>query len=264
MKKSILIGLALITFTANSQGLLDGYMKGKKNLDLAFSAFYQTSNKFYAGTERINLSRDIFSLGAFAAYGLTDKWDVVANLPFINAQLQDIGIGTKYQLIKTKIKGKEFTVLPALQFSTPLSNYNTETTQAVGQRATVISPRLIVQQNLPKNLFIQAQAGYNYALEPVASSFAASAKIGGGFGKWYIDAWYDFQQGFGDIDYLGNVPYTSFRQFVVNHHRVGGVFYYQWKPKTGVLFNYSYTISGRNTAQALGLGLGAVLKLKTK
>jgi hypothetical protein len=262
--KTLLFCIISFSFLGNSQGLLDGYLKGKKNLDLAFSAVYQTSSTFYAGTNRIELSRNIFSIGAFAAYGLTDKWDVVVNLPLINGQLQDGAIGTKYQLVKTKIGGKQLSILPALTFSTPLSNYNTENSQAVGQRATVMSPRLIVQQNLPFGLFIQLQSGYNYALSPVASSVPFSAKIGGGFGKLYVDVWYDYQQGFGDKDYLGAIPYSSFREFVVNHNRIGGVFYYSLKEKTGVFLNYSYTINGRNTAEALGIGAGVVLKFKTK
>ncbi|MGB0933197.1 MAG: hypothetical protein ACPGU5_02880 [Lishizhenia sp.] len=260
----IIIALFCFSLTGESQGLLDGFLKGKNNLDLAFSAFHQTSNQFYAGVSKVKLTRNIFSIGAFGAYGITNKWDVVLNLPLINGQLQDAAIGTKYELIKTKLFGKQLSILPSITFSTPLSNYNTENSQAVGQKATVISPRLIVQQNLPFGLFIQLQSGYNYALSPVTSSVPFSTKLGGSFGKLYVDFWYDYQKGFGNKDYSGAVPYSSFRELVVNHNRVGGVFYYTLKEKTGVFFNYSYTINGRNTSQALGLGAGVVFKLKTK
>lgn len=265
MKTALLfVFITGISFFGISQGLLDGYLKGKKNLDLAFSAVYESSEKFYAGTQSLALPRDIFSIGAFGAYGITNKWDVVVNIPLINGQLQDGAIGTKYQLLKTKIGGKNLSILPALTFATPLSNYNTENSQSVGQRATLLSPRLIIQQSLPFGLFIQLQSGYNYAISPVASSVPFSAKVGGGFGKLYVDLWYDYQKGFGDKDYSGSVPYSSFRELVVNYNRIGGVIYYTIKEKTGMFLNYSYTINGRNTAQAIGIGVGVVFKLKTK
>ena len=261
MKTLVFILAMFLSSFGFSQGLIDGYFKGKGNADVAVSAFYQTSQNFFAGTNKIKLSRNIFSLGAFAEYGITPKWDVIANIPFINGQLQDGAIATKYELIKTQIGGRDFSVIPALAISFPLSNYATETSQAVGQRATVFAPKLVLQHNLPGGLFLQIQGGYNYALSPVASSLPISAKIGGSFGKLYADVWFDFQQGFGDKDYLGTVPYNSFREFVVNHQRVGGVFYYGLKEKLGAFINYSYTFNGRNTAEAIGVGTGVVFKL---
>lgn len=253
------IGFSTISF---SQGLIDGYFKGKGKVDVALSAFYQTSENFFAGTNKIKLGREIVSFGAFAEYGISEKWDVITNIPLINKQLQDGAIATKYELVKTKIGGRDFSIIPALAVSFPLSKYNTETSQAIGQRATVIAPKLVLQHILVGGVFLQVQGGYNYALSPVASSVPLSAKLGGSFGKLYLDVWFDYQKGFGNKDYQGSVPYNSFREFVVDHNRFGGVFYYGLKEKFGAFVNYSYTFNGRNTAQALGVGAGIVLKLK--
>lgn len=261
MKLIAVVTLLVYSFTTSAQGLLDGYNKGKGNLDIATSAFFQTSDIFIGGNgNEFNISRDILSIGAFGAFGITDRWDVIANIPLINGQLQDFGVGTKYKLLNTKIGGKSLSVFPAVTFSFPLSNYETQSTQAVGQRATVLSPRIIIQQNLPAGLFLQIQGGYNYALTPVVSSIPLSTKIGGAYGKFYFDVWYDYQKAEGGIDYPTS---DSFRTLGVDHQRFGGVFYYQIKKKYGLFANYSYTYAGRNTGKALGFGAGAVFKFDT-
>lgn len=262
MKKIIIIFICLISLQLSGQGVLDGYFKGKGNLDLAISGFHQSSQDFFAGTDKVVIPRDITSFGVFAQYGITPKWDAVINIPIINNQLQDISIATKYELIQTKVGGKGLSIIPALIFATPISDYKTNTAQAIGQKATIISPRLIVQQNLLGNLFLQVQAGYNYAVSPVVSSVPFSAKLGGSFGKLYMDFWFDYQNGLGDIDYP--VSGDLFRELTVSHNRIGGVFYYGLKDNLGAFVNYSYTINGRNTSQALGVGTGIVLKFSTQ
>lgn len=260
MSRFVFLALLLNTGVVSSQGLVDGFFKGKGNVDVALSATFQGSQHFFAGNERIDLDRAILSLSAFAEYGITEKWDVIGNVPVINLQLQDASFYTKYELVSTKIKGKKLSIIPALGFSLPLFNYATETSQAIGQRATVFGGRLVVQQELPKGMFVQVQSGYNYALAPVTSSVPFSIKWGLSFGKNYTDVWFDHQTGFGNKDYLGAVPFTSFRELVVSYHRIGGVFYRQFNQKLGGFVNYSYTINGRNTAQAIGIGTGIVLK----
>ena len=262
MKKLIIILTCLISVQLSAQGVLDGYFKGKGNLDLAMSGFFQSSQDFFAGTNKVVIPRSIASLGVFGQYGITPMWDAVVNIPIINNQLQDISIATKYELIKTKVGGKDLSIIPAIIFATPISNYSTNTSQAIGQQATVISPKLIVQQNLTSSLFLQVQSGYNYALSPVISSVPFSAKLGGSFGKLYIDLWFDNQNGLGDIDYP--VSGELFRELTVSYNRIGGVFYYGLKGNLGTFVNYSYTINGRNTSKAFGIGTGIVLKFSTK
>ncbi len=262
--KSIVFTLILfVSPFIGAQGLIDGFFKGKGNLDLAFSANYQRSTEYFAGYNKIKYERNILSISAFGEYGVTNRWDVIANIPVINGKFQDGAVFTKYELIQAKIKGKKLSVIPAVGVSFPLSNYNTESGQAIGQRATVIAPKLVVQQELPKGMFIQAQSGYNYAIDPVVSSIPFSIKWGASFGKdysFYTDLWYDHQTGLGDKDYKGDIPLGSFRELVVSYNRVGGVFFKQFN-KLGAFVNYSYTINGRNTGQAIGVGMGIVVKL---
>ncbi|MFK7785194.1 MAG: hypothetical protein AB8B56_08760 [Crocinitomicaceae bacterium] len=272
MKTTLLI-LALTTCTFSfSQGLIDGYFKGKGNIDIALSGFTQTAKSYFAGETEVvlggPLGSTIFpesektfnSLGLFAEYGITDKWDVIINAPFINQVFQDGSIATKYEAVKTKVGGRDFSVIPALQVSFPLSDYETENLNSVGQKATLISPKVVVQHNLPGGLFIQAQTGYNYALDPVASSVGASVKLGGSFGKFYVDAWYNFQHGFGDKDFL-TPPAVSFREYTVSFQQFGGVVYYGITDMFGIFANASFIFDGRNAYKMPGFGGGLVVKL---
>lgn len=260
MKKALLSALLLGSCFARCQGLVDGFFKGKGNVDVALSATYQGSSKYFAGTNLINYSRSILSLSAFAEYGITEKWDVIGNVPVVNFSFQDAGVFTKYQLLKTTLFKHSFSIIPAVGVSFPLSNYETESGQAIGQKATIISSRVVLQQELPKGMFLQVQSGYNYAIDPVTSSFPISMKWGISFGKSYADLWFDHQTGFGDKDYQGSTPFLSFRELVVSYNRIGGVFYHQLQKKTGVFLNYSYVLNGRNIGKSFGVGAGGVFK----
>lgn len=258
MRNVLFIGVLFYSFGLFGQGLLDGYNKGRGNLDLAISGTYQFSEKFFTVNGSVNIPREITSMGVFAAYGITDKWDVAANVPTVNWNFQDASFGTKYRVLEAIIQGNALWVYPAVTVQFPMSNYVTQSAQAIGQRATVISPKIILQQQLPGKLFVQVQSGYNFAITPVANSVPFSAKVGGSYGKFYFDVWYDFQHSFGGVNYPTSV---SFRNLGVDYHRVGGVFYYQPISKLGLFVNYSYTIAGRNTSQAYGIGGGFVVKL---
>jgi hypothetical protein len=268
--KTVLFILALTTSAFSySQGLIDGYFKGKGNIDIAASSFFQTAKSYFAGFTEVSLSeppfsgdgtREFNSFGLFAEYGITDKWDVIVNAPFINGSFQDGGVAMKYEVAKPKLGGRDLSIIPALQVSFPLSDYETENLDAIGQQATLISPKVVLQYALPKGLFVQAQTGYNYALDPVASSVGASVKFGGSFGKFYVDAWYNFQHGFGNKDFLVPPP-VSFREYTVNFQQVGGVVYYGITDMFGVFANASYIFDGRNSYKMPGFGGGLVVKL---
>ena len=269
MKTLLFIFSFTIGTVGFSQGLIDGYFKGKGKLDIALSGFSQTARSYFAGFDEVSLAEPPFSgdgvrkfnsIGLFAEYGITDKWDVIVNAPFINGHFQDAGIATKYEVARTKLGGRDLSIIPAIQLSFPLTDYETENLEAIGQQATLISPKIVVQHTLPKGLFVQAQTGYNYALDPVASSVGASVKLGGSFGKFYTDIWYDFQHGFGNKDFLVP-PAVSFREYVVNFQRFGGVVYYGINDTIGVFVNGSYIFKGRNSYRIYGFGGGAVFKL---
>ena len=253
--------LIVASGTPLAQGVVDGFFKGKNNADIALSLAFDNSSKYFAGTNKIDLKRSLFSVGVFGEYGLTEKWDIIASLPVINGKPQDATIFTKYEAARIKLKSASLSIIPAVGVSFPASNYNTETGQAIGQRATRIQPKLVVQLALKNGLFFQAQSGYNYALSPVTSSVPFSFKTGFSKGRIYMDAWFDFQQGFGIKDYQGSVPFDSFRELVVSYTKIGGVFYFAINKHWGTFINGSQVLRGRNTPVATTIGTGVVYRI---
>ena len=243
-----------------AQGPVDGYFKGKGNLDLAFSAAYQQSDIFFMGDVETSYPRKLTSLSLFGEYGITKNLDVIGNIPVINGALQDLGFYIKYGL-PLKTNGKDFplSVIPAVGISSPITKYPTQTGQAIGQRATQIQPKLVLQLNTGFGLFIQAQGAYNYVVEPVPSSIPVSAKIGYSTGKLYTDIWFDYQKGLGTVDWTGGSG-QDFRTLNVSYQKVGGVIYYGLKPRVGIFVNGSYILTGRNIGKAFSVGAGFVYK----
>lgn len=263
MKNSLLIFFLHILIHVSAQGPLDGYFKGKKNLDVALSGFYQHSEKYFGATT-FNYQRTLSGASIFGEYGVLDNLDIVATVPFINGKFQDAGIYFKYGIpFNRSAKERRIRIIPAAGISFPVSDYETQTGQSIGQKAILIQPKLIVQMNFNHGIFVQAQSGYNYAISPVISSVPFSVKFGWAGNRWYTDLWYDLQHSFGDELWIGGVS-QDFRTLPVSSQKMGGVIFYSLKPKWGVFVNGSYIFTGRNIGNAWSVGTGVVYKMSFK
>ena len=127
MRNFALLSLSfLVAFTITAQGPLDGYFKGRKVLDIAVSGGVQTANMYYKADGPFDYSRTLPMASVFAELGITDRFDVIATLPFINDKLQDIGLYAKVKLIDARLFSRPLTIAPGIGFSTPVSNYKKE------------------------------------------------------------------------------------------------------------------------------------------
>lgn len=256
-----LLYFTFLSTISHSQGLFDGYFKGKHNLDIAVSGAFQTSTRYLAGKKEVNLGRQIAIGGVFGAYGITNNFDVVLSVPFVGQTIQDGSLGLKYGFKPITVAKSRLQFIGALAFSTPLTRYGTEDLNASGQQATILAPKLIIQLTLPSGFFWQVQTGYNIAFQPVPSSIVASTKIGLAKNKWYFDVWYDVQQSQGGLDYLGQSKLTySFRELGVNYQRIGGTVYHGFSSKFGAFINGSQVLAGRNSFINTTVGVGVVFK----
>lgn len=246
------------------QGMIDGYMKGKGKADFALSYTLENSTKYYAGTTEINVSRKINSISLFGVYGITNRLDVLASIPYINGDLQDGNLYLKYSLADLKVKGVgDLKFIVAGGISTPLSNYFTESAESIGQQATTLSPRGLIQLNLKHGFFINVISGYNHSSDPTPASIPASVKLGMAKGKWYGDVWLDYQSRIGGKDYrgVGDRAPSTFRELGVSYAKVGGVIYYGFKSNMGVALGGAYTLGGENTSIATRVSVGYIYKI---
>lgn len=271
-KITIILFLTLNTAISIGQGRVDGFLKGKRNLDIALGANVELNPKFYAGYNLIDLPRTIVSANAFFAYGITNNLDVNLSIPFISVNgvennIQDIALFLKFQYAQLKIadgkKGK-INFLIAGGFSSNITNYRTEGGSAIGQQAKVLDIRPVIHYQANSGFFATIQGGYNYKFDPVPNATVFAAKFGLARATWYADIWYDGQIGIGGTDYLGAPSLSTFRHLGVDYHKIGGTFYKPINDKLGIYGGASYMLAGRNISKGVGLSLGLVFKPNIK
>lgn len=265
MKKIQLSLLALvISIGAFSQGKVDGFYKGKGNLDLVLGAGMEKNEKFFAGTNEINLARDITNISFFAAYGILDKLDVNVSLPYVSTGLesnfQDGAVYLKYQILEKELSKGKLSFTMAAGFSTNLTDYQTEGTSAIGQQASVIDVRPVVHYFANNGIFATGQIGFQSKSNPTPNAIAAALKVGKAGNKFYYDFWYEFQKSDGGRDYRGTPAPKTFKELGSDYHRIGGTYYMPIKEKLGFFVGLSYTLTGRNVGQGYGVNGGIVLK----
>ncbi|MFK8100873.1 MAG: hypothetical protein AB8G15_00040 [Saprospiraceae bacterium] len=297
MKKYILLFLGLIlallspNFVA-AQGAIDGFMKGKGNLDLALSFATESSGKFFSRVDGRDTTFDFGisanSVSLFAAYGITDDLDVIASIPFVsrsaNTQgLQDGSVYLKYQSINTALSDLgRLKVITGAGISFPLSDYEVQNSRAIGQQALVVPLRVVAQVDLNSGLFFNITGGYNFRLDEnervLADSFlvltpngtvtqpddfiSLSAKVGYSTGKQYFDLWFDYQHTEGGNSYRDGDP-SGFKSLGVSYSKIGGTYYYAFKPNFGAFLGLSKVFGGRNINDQLTISVGVVYKLNT-
>jgi len=270
MKILLIILIILFPYLSFGQGRVDGFFKGKGNLDIAIGATYETAPKYYAGTNLIEsgLGRDVFSTSAFVAYGITNKLDINLSIPYVNVNgsvggVQDPAVFIKYKLLQLTNVHPDIVVdlIMAGGFSSNITDYQTGGLNALGQQAKVIDIRPVLQiMNVTHGVFLTLQGGYNYKFDPVPSAAVFAVKLGIAKAKWYADIWYDMQNGIGGFDYLGTPAPPSFRQLGVSFQKVGGTFYKPINNKMGAFAGLSYVLTGRNMSKGFGANLGVVFK----
>lgn len=269
MNNYILLAFILLVFTnVYPQGKIDGFFRGKGNATAVLGLGFEDSKDYFAGTEKTGLSRSLYYGNIFAAYGVTNNFDVSVSLPYIasnkNSGLQDVQFFAKYRLYQTEVGTGNFQLSAAGGFSTPVSNYTVGGLNDIGQRATVINSRAVVHYHLNSGWFATLQSGYDFKLEETPNSLPVNLKLGKATAKWYYDFYYDYQHSFGGIDYRGTPSPQNFRELGSDFHKVGGTLFNSFSNNFGAYISLSYVISGRNVFQGPGYGLGLVYNFKTK
>ena len=143
-----------------SQGIIDGFMKGKGNTDISLSYSYENYNKYW-GAEEISITRDIQSASVYLAHGITDWADVILTAPFINntgvSGFQDGTAMIRLRAIEIQTEKLKFGIIAGIGYSLPLSDYETESAFAIGQHAEALPTRLIFSVQHQTGWFLQLQ-----------------------------------------------------------------------------------------------------------
>lgn len=284
---SLLVVLTLTSRLGLGQGVIDGFMRGKGNTTAALSYAREQYDTYFVGgtaTQNPNLGLIVTrSATLFAATGLTDKLDVIINLPYIKADadqgywqdqkgLQDGGLYLKYRPFTRQVGALgEASVIVAGGFSTPLSRYVADAPVAIGHHSTNLDGRVLAQFKSKHGLFLAAQAGYIYRSRVKLDRYAVDiapeaqgyyyghqaqvpdaldyiAKIGYA-GVIYADAWLNRQAARGGTNIGPGVPFPSNG---VSYTRTGFSVFSQlpFYKAVGLGLGGSYTLNGKNVGQA--------------
>lgn len=279
----------LLPIATFAQGPLDGYLKGKGSLDLAPSFSFNAANAF-AGSAGSIFDEPFKGkmLSVFAEYGLTERFDLVANASavFTSTQsgLQDGGIFAKYRPLKAPLgRSGVFNLLLGTGASFPIGNYEATAAGALGQRAVSVPARLILQWETPLGLFFNVTAGYHVRVDDLKKAdierirqyrpdYAPTAppnfttfliKTGFPARHFYLDAWVEWQRTKGGTNYVPNQPDLP-QAYGIDFAQAGGTAYYSDNGRTGYFLSGGVMWKGRNTSLMQRVTLGMVFKFGAK
>lgn len=254
--------LILPIYEVFSQGKIDAFYRGKDNVTITVGAGFENNIDYLAGTNETEISRELYYINLFAAYGITENLDIQISLPYIeidkNKNLQDATLFLKYRVFQKQTSSGIFELGVAAGFSTNISDYTIGGLNDIGQQATIIDSRAMAHYQWRSGWFTTLQSGFSFKLEEVPNSLPITFKAGQALEKWYYDVYYDYQHSFGGIDYLETPPPQNFRRFGVNYHKLGGTVYRSLTKNFGMYVSGSYVFDGRNIFQGPGYGLGLV------
>jgi hypothetical protein len=287
MKKTLLflLGIGMGSSVA-AQTLTDGLMMPKKDFCTGFMYAHDQWTDYWEG----ELKRDNGNIGKvttqslmwFGNYGITDKINVIAMLPYVKTEasrgtlrgmegVQDLSIGIKYNFFSKTFEKSAFRAFGALNFSTPLTDYTPDFFPlGLGTQTTNLTYRLTTYFRLEQGWFVNASAGYtwrsNATLDRPAyfdgedfyngtevkmpNLFDVFVSAGYIKGPFQAELNYVQQNTLGGADIRRqDMPFVSNR---MNFQKAGVlVMYYLNKPKNmAVRGSAMYTVAGRNVGQS--------------
>lgn len=248
-----------------AQGAISGFYNAKGSTTLVLGVGFEDSKNYFIGREKSDLSRNLYSISIFGIYGISDRFNLQAALPYLSSGeqsgLQDAQVFIKYKTAAWQRETSKLELSFGAGFSTNVSNYRLGGLNDLGQRAKILDTRALLHYQQNSGWFANVQSGFSFKFEEVPNSFPFTFKFGKASAKSYFDFWYDFQYAFGGIDYRGTPFPQNFREFGVTFHKVGGTYHFPLSKKSGIYISPSYTISGRNVFQGFAYHAGFTYQL---
>lgn len=285
MKKIYLSCLFLIPFFINAQTEIDAIMMSKNNF--CFGAVYQYSgwDEYWEGDfkrENLNLGTvTTKSLGIMGNYGISDKLNVLFNLPYIKTNasagtmegqegIQDLSLTVKYMPLEKTVGKATYSLYALAGFSTPLSNYTADYLPlSIGLESKTASLRLMGDYQRGhffttfsgayikrSNIFIDRDSYYttemHYTNEvDMPDAISVNARIGYRsdrlIAEFIIDNWVTQAGGF-DIT-SNNMPFPSNTMNALKYG-LGAKYTFKKIPELSLVGGYNYVAEGRNVGQS--------------
>lgn len=280
--KHLLIAPLLLTFSlvSQAQSPVGGFMSGKGKGAIALSFTGESYDNVFLNPLEVRgvpVFKDVNlnSVSLYATYGISDRLEVAASLPYISAQgnadavvletlgfentrngIQDLSLFAKYSAFNTEIGMSRLNFQIAAGLKTPIGNYRAEeglqSIIAIGNRATSINGMAIAHFQSGSGLFATTQAGYSIRNGEVPNALLGEIKVGYATRRFYVDAWYAGQVSDGGVDILGEGFNGFFPATDVTFNRAGINLYVPIAGGVGVSAGVSKYLNGRNVGESMG------------
>ena len=288
--------LVLATLAAaplGGQTIDDGIMMPAKNLCTGFVYTHDSWDQYWEGTlKRANGNIGTVttqSVSWMGVYGITDRLNVIAMLPYIWTEasqgvlssmdgLQDVTVAVKYEALRTPFTSAgSMSAFAVIAAGTPASDYVTDfLPMAIGMGSSRLSGRLTAQFHAKKGWFLRGTGAYTFRdtvtldrpayytdgqiqfSDQVAMPDTFDYSVSTGYMSKSLHVPVSFSQQFtlggGDIR-RQDMPFLSNR---MNASRLDAVvMYYLPKPANfSVRLGAMHTLSGRNVGQATAFAAG--------
>ncbi len=293
MKRILLVSACFLAVGwLRAQTITDGLMMPKNTFCTGVLIGQdQWKNYWEAGLKRDNQNIGTLttqSITYMGAYGLTNKINIMAILPYISTKanggtlkgmsgIQDLTLAAKYNILAQEIGKDKFKVFATGALTTPLTNYTPDFLPlSIGLHSTNISGRLTANYNINHSWYFNGSAAYTwrsnvsldrpsyytdgqlYLTNKVQMYDVFDFIVDAGYHKNALQAevYFTMQNtlGGGDIR-RQDMPFVSNK---MNASKIGAlVFYYlPWPANLAFRATGSYVVAGRNVGQSTSIMAG--------
>lgn len=255
-------------FSPVAEAQVDGFNKGAGNVDVVASLSYEKGSAYFLAEGTAAIKRSRIAATLFAAGGITDDLDLQLSIPFISnsteAGFQDASAFLKWLPVKTGLGKGKLTFGAALGYSVPLTDYQTEGVNAIGQHATSVIPMGVVQYTWDAGCFVSLVGGEVFASDPTPDAVIGTLRFGHFNATHYWELYVQGQKADGGRNYrgMGELAPMSFAQLGVDFMKAGGKYYRPVGKRLGVVGEVSYVLAGRNVDQAILVAGSFIVKFR--
>jgi len=271
MRKILVLTLLLAAVAPVCHALdLNGFMPARGEGTVALSFTSEGYDEFWRGETRVSNPGlgevDIHSLTLWGRYGVTDRFALVVNLPYIDAEgdgtahFRDSGISDltalgKLRLVDTGGGGPRHTLTGAAGVRTDIGDYEADAPVSLGDGTTDALFRLVYQFER-NGLYFSQQVGYDLRGDDAPDGYPLYTELGYSVGRITVNAFYLRYLADDGTD-IGDPGFTfpSNREEI---ERAGAKAYVRLTDGVGLAVSAFTTLDGRNTGDADGVSVGGV------
>lgn len=285
MKKFYLSCLLFAPVLMSAQTEIDGIMMSKNNFCVGSIYQYSSWNQYWEGSfkrENLNLGTvSTQSLGIMGNYGITDKLNILFNLPYVETKasagtmegqkgMQDLSVTVKYMPLEKTIGNTTYSLYALGSFSTPVSNYSADYLPlSIGIQSKTAALRLMgdfqlgnffstlsgayvkrTNINIDRNAYLTSEIHYTNEVnmpDGISVNFRAGYRSSRLIAEFVIDNWVTQSGGF-DIT-TNNMPFPSNTMNALKYG-VNSKYTFKKIPQLSLLGGYNYVVEGRNVGKS--------------